>query len=157
MCEPLLGPLDLTDVSMRLAEARELEVSGLAGCDALTGLHWDAEDTITGIYGNPDPHVDWVVAGGESGPGARPMHPDWARALRDQCSAADVPFLFKQWGEWVPLRDYAGSGYWPTNAGGCCRLTAAGETSDVGYPLQRVGKKLAGRLLDGVEHNGYPS
>lgn len=46
--------------------------------------------------------VDWVVVGGESGPGARPMHPDWARSLRDQCAAADVPFLFKQWGEWAP-------------------------------------------------------
>ncbi|MGM3015920.1 DUF5131 family protein, partial [Bacillus cereus group sp. BC329] len=46
-------------------------------------------------------HVDWVICGGESGPGARPMYPDWARSLRDQCKAAGVPFLFKQWGEWA--------------------------------------------------------
>lgn len=49
------------------------------------------------------PRVDWVIVGGESGPGARPMHPDWARSLRDQCNAAGVPFLFKQWGEWIPM------------------------------------------------------
>ena len=48
-------------------------------------------------------HVDWVICGGESGPKARPMHPDWARSLRDQCAAAGVPFLFKQWGEWLPV------------------------------------------------------
>lgn len=48
------------------------------------------------------PGIDWVVCGGESGPGARPMHPDWARSVRDQCKAAGVPFWFKQWGEWAP-------------------------------------------------------
>lgn len=101
--------------------------------------------------------VDWVVVGGESGPGSRPMHPEWARALRDQCAETGVPFLFKQWGDWVPLRDYAGSGFWPTSEGGCCRLTVDGEKSDVGYPMQRVGKKLAGRLLDGTQHDGFPS
>jgi protein gp37 len=47
--------------------------------------------------------LDWVIVGGESGPGARPMHPDWARSLRDQCAVAFVPFLFKQWGEWAPV------------------------------------------------------
>ncbi|MGB3432431.1 phage Gp37/Gp68 family protein [Achromobacter sp.] len=47
--------------------------------------------------------LDWVIVGGESGPGARPIHPDWARNLRDECQAAGVPFLFKQWGEWKPI------------------------------------------------------
>jgi protein gp37 len=47
-------------------------------------------------------YIDWVIVGGESGPNARPMHPDWARSLRDQCQAAGVPFMFKQWGEWGP-------------------------------------------------------
>src|SRR6185312_17385933 len=65
----------------------------------------DAEDSIEGIYGSPDPHIDWVIVGGESGPGARPMHPDWARSLRDQCHAAGVPFFFKQWGEWTKYID----------------------------------------------------
>lgn len=71
------------------------------------------------------PGVDWVVAGGESGPGARPMHPEWARDLRDHCAAAGVAFLFKQWGE------HDGS-------------------------LRRVGKKAAGRELDGLTHDEYP-
>lgn len=75
---------------------------------------------------------NWIIVGGESGRHARPMHPDWARSLRDQAQAAGVPFLFKQWGEWAP-----------------------NETQGSDY-AQRVGKKAAGRLLDGVEHNGMP-
>jgi len=53
------------------------------------------------------PRIDWVIVGGESGPAARPMHPDWARSLRDQCEKAGVPFLFKQWGEWLPVSQQA--------------------------------------------------
>jgi protein gp37 len=84
--------------------------------------------------------LSWVIAGGESGRGARPAHPDWFRALRDQCAEAGVPFLFKQWGEWLPpLHD----------------THATNEFSKGMAPI-RVGKKLAGRLLDGVEHNGVP-
>jgi len=85
--------------------------------------------------------IDWVIVGGESGPGARPMHPDWARSLRDQCQAADVPFFFKQWGEHAPnwLNDDAGN------------KIPGSEWID------RMGKKIAGRLLDGVEHNGRPA
>jgi protein gp37 len=55
--------------------------------------------------------LDWVIVGGESGPKARPMHPDWARSLRDQCAAAGVPFFFKQWGEWRPICEGGGSWY----------------------------------------------
>lgn len=51
------------------------------------------------------PCIDWVIAGGESGPGARPMHPDWARGIRDQCVEAGVPFFFKQWGTWKPISE----------------------------------------------------
>jgi protein gp37 len=104
-CEPLLGPVDLTAWA---------ELGGF--------------DTTLGIS---NPGLDWVVAGGESGPKARPMHPDWVRGLRDQCAAADVPFLFKQWGEWLP--DERDPEMW-----------------------HKVGKKAAGRLLDGVLHDGYP-
>ena len=75
--------------------------------------------------------IDWVIVGGESGPGARPIHPDWARSIRDQCAAAGVPFLFKQWGEWLP-----------------------GQND---LPAERVGKKAAGRLLDGRTHDGFPA
>jgi protein gp37 len=81
-------------------------------------------------------HLDWVIAGGESGPNARPMHPDWARSLRDQCAAAGVPFLFKQWGEWGP---------------------SAANTGKGDVLVAKVGKKAAGRLLDGTEHNGAPA
>ncbi len=94
--------------------------------------------------------INWVICGGESGPGARPMHPDWVRSLRDQCAAAEVPFLFKQWGEWAPramLRaDQA--------AGAKCQRIEGGNPND-GW-VYKVGKKAAGRLLDGVEHNGFP-
>lgn len=83
--------------------------------------------------------VDWVIVGGESGPGARPMHPDWARSLRDQCAPAGVPFLFKQWGEWLPDNQN------PEISGPC------GESQAI-----RVGKKAAGRHLDGIEHNSFP-
>jgi protein gp37 len=83
--------------------------------------------------------IDWVIVGGESGPDARPMHPDWARSLRDQCAAAGVPFHFKQWGAWRPI------------------FQGDGERYRVSEPnAVRVGKRAAGRLLDGVEHSGFP-
>lgn len=85
--------------------------------------------------GPPPAGLHWVICGGESGPGARPMHPDWARSLRDQCVAAGVPFLFKQWGAWLPCAD-------PTcECDGSCR----------------VGKKRAGRELDGRTWDEYPA
>lgn len=71
--------------------------------------------------------IDWVIAGGESGPHARPMHPDWARSLRDECASSDTPFHFKQHGEWIGVPDL--------------RNLADGT----------------GRMLDGVEHNGFPA
>lgn len=91
-------------------------------------------------YDTTQAGIDWVVVGGESGREARPMHPDWARALRDQCAAAGVPFLFKQWGEWAPnwLNDDQGN------------MQPGSEWMD------RMGKKIAGRHLDGVLHDGYP-
>lgn len=76
-CEPLLGPIDLT----------------LVGWDGATGLT---------VLDHPPNGIDWVIVGGESGPGARPMHPDWVRSLRDQCNDAGVPFFFKQWGGRTP-------------------------------------------------------
>lgn len=88
-----------------------------------------------GGYTLPGTPLGWVICGGESGPGARPMHPDWARSLRDQCVAAGVPFLFKQWGAWLPCAD-------PTcECDGSCR----------------VGKKRAGRELDGRTWDEYPA
>ncbi len=80
--EPLLGPLDLRQIRLR---------GELSTLDALAPRRGHMEEFRW-------PRLDWVVAGGESGPGARPMHPAWARALRDQCSAAEAAFHFKQWG-----------------------------------------------------------
>ena len=99
--------------------------------------------------------IHLVIVGGESGPGARPMHPGWARSIRDQCAAASVPFFFKQRGSWVALRD-PDDGEWPTDTESMIRLTYSGERHDGGWPMQRVGKKAAGRLLDGKEHSGMP-
>jgi protein gp37 len=94
---------------------------------------------------------DWIVVGGESGrrdQDIRPMHPQWARSLRDQCVAAGVPFFFKQWGEWEPM--FAIHDYYDEDQE--CEFKK-GEF--IGY--ERNGKKAAGRLLDGREWNEYPS
>lgn len=99
--------------------------------------------------------IGWVIVGGESGGGARPMHREWARGLRDQCARRQVPFLFKQWGEWKPLAAEDG-GFWPSDEGGCIRLTVDGGRDQAGWPMQRVGKKSAGRSLDDVTHTEFP-
>ncbi|OZC62126.1 hypothetical protein CH267_00870 [Rhodococcus sp. 06-621-2] len=105
--------------------------------------------------------VDWVIAGGESGRGARPVHPDWVRTLRDQCVFTGTPFHFKQWGEWKPYpRD---SGYFPAHfvqrEDG--RLITDeqfwGVTQGHWNGVQRVGKKKAGRELDGRMWDQTPS
>ncbi len=85
--EPLLGPVDLSEW-MICPKARD----GLS-MDPSTGAYECCSDCDwTGLTFD----IDWVVVGGESGPNARPMHPDWARSLRDQCAAAGVPFYVKQ-------------------------------------------------------------
>lgn len=91
----------------------------------------------------PTGKLHWVITGGESGPNARPSNPEWFRDLRDQCAAAGVPFLHKQNGEFASVSEVEG----------------AGEhfTFEDGRTVRRVGKKRAGRLLDGVEHNGVPT
>jgi protein gp37 len=98
--------------------------------------------------------INWVICGGESGPGARPMHPDWARSLRDQCGSANVAFFFKQWGDWLPHGQGFCDGYHEQ------RIIdpATGEKSSLPQHgtnnlIYRVGKSKAGRLLDGKEWN----
>ena len=129
--EPLLGPVDLE-------------------CTAWpTGWERPVDDVSDGI--DPlrfrGPRIDWVVVGGESGPQARPMHPDWVRSLRDQCSAARVPFFFKQWGEWAP--DCLCGTPSP------CRDTPRPTSGKIGV-MFRCGKKRAGRTLDGRTWDEYP-
>lgn len=137
-CEPLLGPIDLS---------RYKPFDGECYCQ-------DRPDGCKPrlARGCPETAIDWVIVGGETGPNARPMHPDWVRSLRDQCQKAGVPFFFKSWGEWIPsyktgvefelskLKDnevvMSGPGY--------------------GIVMKRVGKKKAGRLLDGKVWNEFP-
>jgi len=113
----------------------------------------------------PDGPVNWVICGGESGKDARPMHPHWARSLRDQCAASNVPFFFKQWGEWLPGRDVADvPDHEPKKI---VRLALDGtQANEVTMPAEKrhgmkcmclVGKSIAGRRLDGIEHSAFPS
>lgn len=124
-CEPLLGPVDLRKIVLRRDGAMPDELSRRLG---------DYIQPLTGNF-TDSPRINWIVCGGESGRKARPMHPDWARSLRDQCAAAGIPFHFKQWGEWAP---------------------GAANTGAGDGLMARVGKKAAGRLLDGVHHDGRP-
>lgn len=142
--EPLLGPVDLKHGEWIPP------IGGGPKADLLRP--WE----------EPLPSLDWIIVGGESGPDARPMHPAWARSLRDQCATAGVPFLFKQWGEWCPAESVADDDErnlaerWIRQDGS---EPAHGEYVDFfggDEVLYRVGKKSAGRLLDGVQHDGYP-
>lgn len=159
--EPLLGPIDFGAI------VREALFSGKLSGDGKT---------------HP---LGWIIVGGENGPGARPMHPDWVRSIRDQCAGAAVAFFFKQIGEWgggavhmstnhPVIRQFKDFQTWVNKAptwvnGGTCLDTkgrilrngadfmrARDEGSFPVAVLHKVGKKRAGRLLDGVEYNGLP-
>lgn len=126
-CEPLLGPVEIFG-------------EGLGEGPANGGT------------------IHWVIAGGESGPKARPMHPDWARSLRDQCAEAKVPFFFKQWGESLP-RDQVPAQPLTDLHNGTLVEPAEWTMPGKGFqdcPMLRVGKRAAGRTLDGREHNEFP-
>jgi len=108
-----------------------------------------------------DEQIDWVIVGGESGPHARPMHPQWCRDIRDQCAAAGVPYFFKQWGEWEI--DSGRPGAMPENGSRNTWIGKNGKTYNPSAPhdqdcwaMRRVGKRAAGRLLDGRTHDGMP-
>lgn len=155
--EPMLGPIDLSQ-----------------HIDAADDLHCNWCGGFTGDGGHdcyePEMGIHAVLLGGESGKNARPMHPDWVRSVRDQCAAEDIPFTLKQWGEWAP---YDGSTPDADDDPEQTKfLTMEWEVDhwrDVGRPgwsdfdticdencTGRVGKKRAGRTLDGVIHNNLP-
>ncbi|WP_421907237.1 DUF5131 family protein [Mameliella sp.] len=130
-CEPLLGPVNLL-----VTDHRGHDIS------ALRGIACDPSDPD-----GPDEYyrtgkIHWIIAGGESGPKARPSNPQWFRDLRDQCAAADVPFHFKQWGEWASVSEVEGPG--------------DHHTFPDGRTVRRIGKSRAGRALDGEPHDGMP-
>jgi protein gp37 len=150
-CEPLLGPVDVVRYmggnAFRCSCGFHNDEAGIVGSGRGA---WCVE---CGGHVETLPAVKWVIAGGESGPKARPMHPDWVRSLRDQCAAAKVPFLFKQWGEWWACKELdccGGPGY----SDAC---VARQHRWDDGCTTSlRVGKKAAGRMLDGKGHDGIP-
>lgn len=185
--EPLLGPMDLGKfmwpVHPRWPAQYRSAAEALAAGASVTyhrqALVWAGRSFI-----------DWVIVGGESGQGARPMHPQWVRSLRDQCAAAGTAFFFKQWGEWAPIcfmsEEQTDACYVPAPARNpeavrrCkvdqCVLHANGERFDLdaysrevrrsrrrmfeadfnAMTMFSIGKKRAGRRLDGIEHNAMP-
>ncbi|WP_256846865.1 phage Gp37/Gp68 family protein [Paenibacillus sp. Pae108] len=151
-CEPLLGPVDLNAVP-RPDNAYFMQ-RGERGCIT------DPNEPDDYVYWHKRDLINWVIVGGESGPGARPMHPDWVRSLRDQCQAAGVPFFFKQWGEWMPVPDGTPLPRNIDNAGWFTAEGVAPHEMGAVYNgeemLHRVGKKAAGRLLDGRTWDEFP-
>jgi protein gp37 len=122
--EPLLGPVQPDAVPTS------------EGCfDALCGVHYrlDGRGRPAPTRRPAWPALDWIVAGGEIGSGARPTQPDWLRRLRDLCTAAQIPFLFKRWGEWAPADD-----------------------DEFGRRMVRRGRRAADRLLDGETWDQLP-
>ena len=172
--EPLLGPVDLESVDSTKHFGYTSESRALSGLRYVPG----GGSVSSSIFDAPS--IDWVIAGGESGPGARPMRPDWARGLRDQCQAVRVPFFFKQWGEWLGVESVAdGSGFRlnppsgiPLSAVGSLNKMVRWESDVWRHPRKHetvsefmgagstlsfaVGKKKAGSLLDGREWKQFP-
>lgn len=131
--EPMLGAVDLRSILLASAPHR------LGAVEARL-------DALSGVVSGPDevlPSLDWVIVGGDKDP----MHPDWVRSVRDQCAETGVPFLFKQWGEWCRGDQLPDDAF--------LKMEAEGAAVD---PLNtyRVGKRMAGRLLDGEIHDEYP-
>lgn len=135
--EPLLGPVNLT----RLVQDE------VYSTDCLRGRVYESTR-----YDDCEPAINWVIVGGESGPNARPMHPEWVWSVRDQCQDAGVPFFFKQWGEWYPIETK------------CDRVICDIEPPNQTYRIHEVndqefgrfGKSHAGRLLNGREWSEFP-
>lgn len=149
--EPLMEVVDLTQIEAKVGK----------GTDVFSALSYDGDPDEDVEFGTAC--IDWVITGGESGTNARITPVEAFRSLRDQCAQAGVPFMFKQWGEWVGAEVYEEGGH-----GGLTRSQVPGETFP-GKPAHwwsgdalggvisiLVGKKAAGRLLDGVEHNDRP-
>jgi protein gp37 len=144
--EPLLGPVDLTAIPFGQVWRTSKPEPYRLSCLEPHYLLFDEGDIELG-------KIDWVVCGGESGSAARPMHPDWARSLRDQCVAAGVPFFFKQWGEHAPANGEIPQMF--VRGDGSEDLKVSIEDRRL-VGMRRVGKKAAGRMLDGRTWDEYP-
>src|SRR6056297_2202150 len=140
-CEPLLGKINLKSIIYKNNGPNY----GNSYIDALTGSY---TSYITGQRIDKENYfasLDWVIAGGESGPHARPMHPDWVRSIRDQCKQTGTPLFFKQWGAWMPESQIQ-------------RNIKSYEIDMMGQEIMhRVGKKHAGRVLGSEVYSEYPT
>jgi len=203
-CEPLLGPVDLSKwmppgrVRARCSRCgyyteKEPGCKGYCNgkpCDGLVCPGCNQKHGWSGSHrGNGRPNgqpLSWVIVGGESGPRARPMHPEWAQNLRDQCQEAGVAFFFKQWGSYGTIfrnmateqpimRQFDDFQHWVNKAGpwmqGATCVDTGGNVLEIGgdfmaardanrFPvalLHRMNKHEAGRLLDGRTYDELPS
>ena len=168
--EPLLGPVYLNAIQAPRYAPEDHQTDWKFSC-LETGEYYffDSGDGFTEGGDGPDRRhrIDWVIVGGESGQGSRPMHPDWARLIRDDCAVAGTPFLFKQWGDWTPGENAQNTigrtvetadwfnGQWRFET--LTPASAEGMHIDDEPTCYRAGKKAAGRRLDGVQHDGYPA
>ncbi|MGX9981933.1 phage Gp37/Gp68 family protein [Methylobacterium fujisawaense] len=155
--EPLLGSIDFTAIA----------IDDHYVLDALRGLYVGLTPEAAPYF--PNNALDWIIVGGESGPGARPMHPDWARQIRDVSAAAGVAFHFKQHGAWTVAIDREAqdpdwradySGRLNDSRPGVAWLNLKGGRGFHGerfHVMRRVGKAAAGRLLDGLTHDDMPA
>ena len=159
--EPMLGPVSFSDHHDWLGRSD----GGMLCPDCPergVGIDPAEHNDCLGEVENAAPYIgiDWVIVGGESGPDARPMHPDWVRNLRDQCQSAGVPFLFKQWGEWSPYAEATKNSVWvaldgsgavgiESEAGEELWNNALSKSLKTKYALvTKVGKNTAGRVLN---------
>lgn len=144
-CEPLLGPVDLISVIIKGPQTGRLPgaTQGMP-FDCLRAIAYHEDGATPGPIAG---RIDWVICGGESGPHARPMHPDWARGLRDQCANARVPFHFKQWGKWYPIARTDGIHENPFGP------FLTGTKPPFGF----FTGKDHDRLLDGILHDAFPN
>ena len=149
--EPLLERVSLRIVPLPAGHAIGDDEAGLY--DALDGSF--LSESGRPVFWTEGRRIQWVIVGGESGPRARPMHPGWVRHLRDECAQFQVPFLFKQWGEWLGTELTARQGEAETE--GQCSPTVPGTFHDWGTATSlRLGKHVAGRRLDGRTHDDLP-
>lgn len=151
-CEPLLGPLELRQ--MRWYDEDD------GNCGVLFPLIGEgACEGMNEPSALRDGGIDWVIVGGESGPNARPMHPPWVTDLRDQCAICEVPFFFKQWGEWAPALPGPGEVARFVAADGSSQPEGAAFTASVvdgSWVMTRLGKKAAGNLIEGESYMEVP-
>jgi len=169
--EPMLGPLDLGKwIGPRMCycgwrgyeweeedDPESDDETLCPNCGASSLYELGDVDTCCGYSDDYERHpIHWIIAGGESGHGARPCHPDWVRSLRDQAKAAGVSFFFKQWGEYCPCIPNNSFEPMVTNLDCVGVRGHKAVTMDDGLVMERVGKKKAGRLLDGREWNEMP-